>query len=434
MLRAAAWLVPLLAYALSAYRTVGFWDVGEMDVRPWMFHVVHPPGMPLYVLIGWIWSHGCAVGSVAWRMSMLSAVAMSFAAWCLARITYDLCGDELAACASSLLFAFGNVAWAVGTRADVHAVETAAFACAMWLWLRWFRTRTQAALDLAAFAFGLAIAIHPVGVWMLGGILVLLSARLHDLEWPSLLRAGAIGSVTALLPYAFVPHDVVLAGDVRLRGAFAGVPAFALTLYREEGGALALSFAGLVLAAKARDLRIAALVVAGVGSTIFALGFPEESDLSRYYLPLFAALAVCAGYALSFARRPLPRALAASLAALVVAWLLVAGRGFFHQPYDTRALDQSEMVLHATSSDAVLIATWVLAPTLEYRRDVDRALGGRILVSSWYGDVEDELPGWMAHRSVYVVGTPEGSITGYRLERLAAQTELYRVERTSSKP
>ncbi len=429
MTRFAAWLVPFAVYAMSAYRTVGYWDVGEMDVVPYMFRLAHPPGAPLYVLIGWLWSHAFPFGSVAWRMSMLSAVAMSLAAWCVSAVVRELCDDAWASLAAALIFAFGSVAWAVATRADVHALETAAFALTLWRWLCWYRSGSRVDLYVAAAALGAALAIHPVAMWMLPGILTLVVARLHERPLAPLFVAAGIALTLAIVPYAFLPRDVVFAAGIEVRGAFSSPAAFVSTLLRETNVALLLALAGVAVAWRRHDVRVPALLLSGIGSTIFALGFPDESDITRYYLPLFAVLAAASGYGIGRLRRRYVSFACYSLAAVAIVWMLVGGRGFFDQPYDTRALDESNAVLRSTPDDAVLVSTWELAPTLEYRRDVDRATGHRLIVSSWYGDVADRLGGWLARRPVYVVGTPEGSVTGFGLERVATQTDLYRVER-----
>ena len=117
--------VPLGVFAASAYRDAGFWDVGEMDTVPWILGIAHPTGFPAYVLIGWAWSHAVPLGSVAFRMSVLSALGASVAAWCVSRIVSDAWPEDAwLAAGCAWLFAFGLVVWTRATRAEVHALAT----------------------------------------------------------------------------------------------------------------------------------------------------------------------------------------------------------------------------------------------------------------------------------------------------------------------
>ncbi len=96
---ALAFAAPLALYVASAYRDVTYWDVGEMDTVPYILGIAHPPGLPLYTLLGWAFAHAVPFGSVAFRMSFLSALAMSVAAWFVFSIVVDLCDDSIAALA-----------------------------------------------------------------------------------------------------------------------------------------------------------------------------------------------------------------------------------------------------------------------------------------------------------------------------------------------
>lgn len=479
MRRAATWLAPLALYVVSAYHTAGYWDVGEMDTVPYILGIAHPPGLPLYTLIGWAFTHLLPFGSVAWRMSLLSAAAMSGAAWCIGAIVRELRRDETAALVAALLFAAGSVAWGVATRADVHALATLGFAATICLVMRWCRSASERDFFIAAVVFGITVAMHPIALCMLPGLIVVLIARLHETRTRTVAAGMVLAVVTAALPFVYLPlrsayvtvHGVdpvaalgmsgrafwdydhpatwagfralVVASDVDLNGAFhayasnaflAGVERTAALLLREYGLGLIAACAGLVVGLRRRDMRIATLVICALGSAVFAFGFRDESDVTRYDLPLFVAVAVLCGYAFSFVRGRIARGAAVAASGIVIAAMLVQSRVYFNQPRDHRALDQANAIIAATPDDAILVASWVLAPPLAYRTYVDHATGDRTIVPAWYGETADVLGQWMRRRPVYVVGTPEGSVDGFRLERLTALPDFYRVERATRRP
>ncbi|NNE09269.1 MAG: DUF2723 domain-containing protein, partial [Gemmatimonadetes bacterium] len=71
---ALAFFVPLLVYMITLAPSVAFWDAGEFIAAAYTLGVPHPPGTPLYVLLGRIASL-VPVGEVAVRVNALSAIA-----------------------------------------------------------------------------------------------------------------------------------------------------------------------------------------------------------------------------------------------------------------------------------------------------------------------------------------------------------------------
>ncbi len=474
----AAFGAPLILYAVTAHRFVGFWDVGEMDTVPYILGIAHPPGLPFYTLAGWVFSHALAFGPVAFRMSVFSALAMSIASWCVYAIVRELHGDAVPAVLAAWLFACGGVAWTVATRADVHAVEIALYATTLLLLLRWYRKPNRPRLYVTALTFGLAVAAHPVGLFLLPALLTLVIARLDETDGRPLLVASLIAVVSATIWLLYLPlrsayvtaahldpvaqlgvignafwdydHPMVPANffylvsaqDLDVAAGFHGYANggfsdalssfFALCAHEMTPLGLIAAAIGAFFAVRRRDVRIAALFIAAVSPALFALGFRDESDASRYFLPAFVVLASLAGYGLSGLANALVR-VPAHIAMLIVAGVLATTQPTISgQADDRRALDEANAVLQRTPDDAVIVASWTLSPALAYRAYVDRATGRRTIVPAWIGEIADRLDGWSARRPVFVVGTPEGSVRGFRLERLSAQPELYRVERTTA--
>jgi hypothetical protein len=472
---ALAFAAPLALYTATSYRDVTYWDVGEMDTVPWILGIAHPPGFPAYTLIGWVFAHAVPLGSVAFRMSLLSALAVSAAAWLVYRIVLDETEDRIAGLGAGWLFAAGLVTWTHATRAEVHALELAAFALTLFFALRWHRAPNSRDLFAGAFVFGTAVAIHPVALLMLPGLLMLAISRLHETQTPPLVAAAGIACVCAAAWYAYLPlrsayvnaHGLdplaayginggafwnyddpsTLAGFAALVGAegidvpsafqgythasfFTGAVGWAATAVHEFTlVGLFLAVLGAIRFWRSDPVRTVAFCLCAVASAAFAFGFADESDVQRYFLPSFFAIACFAGAGIAALRRYDRRiGVAGVVAALAcVVWLAGSQRFLFNQPFDDRARKDVTDVFQRTPNDAILIASWVLAPALAYTAYVQHAAGGRVVVSAWYGDEQDRLREWMARRPVYVVGTPEGSVPGLRLERLDARTELYRV-------
>ena len=76
----AAFAIPTAVYVASASHEPASWDTAELQGVPYILGISHPTGFPLFVLLGYLWSHVIAVGSVAFRMNAMSAVCLGVAA------------------------------------------------------------------------------------------------------------------------------------------------------------------------------------------------------------------------------------------------------------------------------------------------------------------------------------------------------------------
>jgi hypothetical protein len=473
--RALAFLVPLCIYAASARRDVWFWDTGEMDTVPWIAGIAHPTGFPAYVVVGFLFSHLVPFGPVAFRMSLMSALAMGVAAWFVARIVEDEGIDPWIAMGCGWIFAFGSIAWTLATRAEVHALAAAAIAVTICFALRWHRRGAPRDLYVTALAFGFGFAVHPVVGLLLPGLVLLSAARAREAEARHVLPRAALLSIAACavwflyLPLrsayvnahaldptrllgvsggAFWNYDdpsswrgfLALTGGAAfdpsgaLRAIFAAstyraLPAYAVQLYNEMTSfGVSMAIGGLVAGWMRDRLRTVALVLFGIVCVPFGLGFPPESDPHRYFLTSFLVLAVLCGDAAAWLARRLGswRAAPALVLVAICLALCVENRWIFGLAGDERARNVIVDVRQMTPRNAVIVANWNDAPALAYAAYVERSLGARIVDAAWLGDVVSELPGWMKSRPVYALGDGQGA-PGYKVAVVTRGLPLGRV-------
>jgi hypothetical protein len=95
-------------------------DAGELQYAGPLLALVHPTGQPLYVTLGYLWSHLIPFGSMAWRMNLLAAfsaaVGCAALTWLFAR-TY---GNRIVAMATGLTLGFGGALWGQAILADKY--------------------------------------------------------------------------------------------------------------------------------------------------------------------------------------------------------------------------------------------------------------------------------------------------------------------------
>jgi 4-amino-4-deoxy-L-arabinose transferase-like glycosyltransferase len=466
-------LIPLTIYLASAYHSVMYWDVGEMDTVPYILGIAHPPGFPLYTMIGWAFTHVVPFGSIAFRMSALSALAVAATCWFIWRIVVDARGDALAGLCAALLFAFGEDAWAHATRAEAHALVVLACVALLCFLLRWLERGRARDLYVCATVLGLGIAIHPVVALTLPGVIAAIVARAHETDPRVLRTATAIGCASAAVCFLYLPlrsayvnaehldpianygivgsafwnyDDPVVADNfvALVTGREIGIDAvrYGYTAYAYTRGVVrfvtlavgeltpigcVLALTGLIAMFRRSLTRAIVASTTLLAGTVFAFGFGAESDVDRYFLPAFVLLAIAAGEALASLPSARMHRAGVGFTALAVLYLLLTQPHFFNQPRDDRAARDAAEIVRATPDRAILIATWVIAPPLAYDAYVLRRTGARAIVPSWYGDQIDHIPDWVRVQPVFVAGTPEGSVPGYHLERMPTHAELYRV-------
>ena len=118
-------------YILTLAPTVLFADGGEFQFVPYILGIAHPTGYPLYLLLGWVWSHILPIGDVAYRMNLFSAlwaalavglsylVALRFINRAVTEI--GLLTVRLSAVIAALTFAVGETFWSQAVIAEVYS-------------------------------------------------------------------------------------------------------------------------------------------------------------------------------------------------------------------------------------------------------------------------------------------------------------------------
>jgi len=115
-------LASFLLYVFSAYPTVAAQDAGELILGPVGLGIVHPPGYPLYSLLGHLWSSLLPFGNLAFRINLFSAGMTALAVWGVFRLLRRTSGPWLAA---AVALAVGSVThiWDGAVTSEVYALN-----------------------------------------------------------------------------------------------------------------------------------------------------------------------------------------------------------------------------------------------------------------------------------------------------------------------
>lgn len=178
-------LIALITYALTIEPTVSFWDAGEYILTSSKLQVGHPPGAPLFQMLGAFFSLFALESSqIGMMLNMMSAVSSAFTIlfmfWTITILLRKLVGNSkelsknkaLAILGSGavggLAFTFTDSFWFNAVETEVYAMATLIMAIMFWLGLRWEQDmntpRGNKWLILISFIIGLSFGVHFMGL------------------------------------------------------------------------------------------------------------------------------------------------------------------------------------------------------------------------------------------------------------------------------
>lgn len=436
--RAAFWL-PLILFAASLTLYLSTLapglvrgDGGELQYRLATLGVPHPTGYPLYALAGWLWTKILPVGSVAWRINLISALCGAGAVTLVYAIVHRLVGRVLPALAGAVFLAASPTFWILSSITEVYALHAFFVALVLYLLLVWrdagpHRPRW---LLLISFVYGLSLSHHRTIILLAPAMLLFVLLETWRSHPGMRLRIGrrsvgslfllAVAFLAGLLPYVHVfiqqfhrgrtlrhaIYNVILGGDFAgFLGLRPDVARVAWELPRHEIGlmGLALALAGLAWLAWRRDRAAWLLGGALVTNLAFCLVY-RVPDIEDFALPTTLLLCILAGTAggwLSRRQHPTPAERPARRKvvrlALEVALLGVALLSFRHlgevragvAARDGGIEDRArELLAYPFEPGAAVIVDWELATAVVFLRDVEDAPREPRVIPARLGDAE----------------------------------------------
>jgi len=161
-------------------------DAGEFQFVPWLPGIAHPTGYPLYILLGWLWTHLVPVGEVAWRMNLLSAVFAAIAVgltYVISRQLLDITLPDTPAPARRITagvvattFAVTPTFWSQAIIAEVYALHTLFVVVILWLALKFRGPSSHRSGKFLASTFGLGLTHHLTTILLLPALVLFLWA------------------------------------------------------------------------------------------------------------------------------------------------------------------------------------------------------------------------------------------------------------------
>ncbi len=216
-------VIALVTYALTIEPTVSYWDCGEYISTAVKLEVGHPPGAPLFQMLGAFFAMFTSdLTQIAKMVNFMSALASAFTIlflfWSITILAKKMISnnkkplsnaDVIAILGSgvvgSLAYAFSDSFWFSAVEAEVYAMSSFLMALLFWLGLRWVeeldKPRGDKWLLLISFVVGLSFGVHILTLLVIPAIVMLYFFKTTK---KVTIKNFLIANVVAVLVLAFI--------------------------------------------------------------------------------------------------------------------------------------------------------------------------------------------------------------------------------------
>ena len=233
--------IATIVYFLTLENTVSWWDCGEYISTAYKLQVGHPPGAPLFQMIGRFFSLFAFgdVTKVALMINAMSALCSSFTIlflfWTitlLARKIWMKEGEnaplpnQVAVLASgvigALAYTFSDSFWFSAVEGEVYAMSSLFTAITFWAILKWEQVADEPYnyrwLILIAYLIGLSIGVHLLNLLCIPAVVyVVYFKKYKNVTFKGFVVAGIIAvALVGFIQVILVPAVVSLCGKFEL--------------------------------------------------------------------------------------------------------------------------------------------------------------------------------------------------------------------------
>ncbi len=228
-----AFLVSAVVYLLTIEPTASFWDCGEFITTATNLQVGHPPGAPVFMIMGRFFTIlGGSPHNAALMVNIMSALASAFTIlflfWSITHLARKLmppedqmtAGQMIAVIGSGLVgalaYAFSDTFWFSAVEGEVYATSSFLTALVFWAILQWENVADQPHanrwLIFIAYLVGLSIGVHLLNLLAIPAIVFVYYFKKYTVTNKGIFYA-LLASLVILggIMYVIIPGFVKLA-------------------------------------------------------------------------------------------------------------------------------------------------------------------------------------------------------------------------------
>ncbi|HPS13993.1 MAG TPA: DUF2723 domain-containing protein, partial [Prolixibacteraceae bacterium] len=222
-------LVAAITYLMTLEPRASFWDCGEFITTAFKFEVGHPPGAPLFMIIGRFFTLLGNSMSASFWMNVLSALASAFTIlflfWTITHLTKRLVsteneptmGEMITILGSGLIgalaYTFSDTFWFSAVEAEVYGTSSFFTAIVFWAILKWENVADEKHANrwiiLICYLAGLSIGVHLLNLLAIPAIVFIYYFKKYDVTKKGIAYAFIISCVIlGFILYGIIPGVV----------------------------------------------------------------------------------------------------------------------------------------------------------------------------------------------------------------------------------
>lgn len=239
LLGLAMFAIAFIVYILTLEPTTSWWDCGEYISTAYKLEVGHPPGAPLFQMLGRFFSL-FAFGNtqlVAYMINMMSALSSAltimFLFWTITMLGRKINGAEspskqqsygifAAGIIGALAYTFSDSFWFSAVEGEVYAMSSFFTALTFWAILKWERVADSPYayrwLILIAYLIGMSIGIHLLNLLAIPAVAYIVYFKKYKTpNFKGFAITGVISIVIlGFIMYFLMPLPLKLAGIMEI--------------------------------------------------------------------------------------------------------------------------------------------------------------------------------------------------------------------------
>jgi hypothetical protein len=184
-------IIAAITYISTAEPTASLWDCSEFILSAYKLEVGHPPGAPLFMMVGHLFTIFASPENVAFMVNVFSALCSAFTIlflfWSITHLTRRFVNRSISELSVSetvmiigsgvigaLVYTFSDTFWFSAVEGEVYAASSLMTALVFWAILKWEEQAVSQYADrwlvLIAYILGLSIGVHLLNLLVVPAI------------------------------------------------------------------------------------------------------------------------------------------------------------------------------------------------------------------------------------------------------------------------
>jgi len=227
-------LIAAVVYLMTIEPTASFWDCGEFITTAFTLQVGHPPGAPLFMIMGRIFTmFAGSTAQVPVMVNIMSGLASAFTIvflfWTITHLARRITApkeSELslpqmiavlgAGAVGALAYTFSDTFWFSAVEGEVYGTSSMFTALVFWCILKWENEADEKFANrwivLICYLIGLSIGVHLLNLLAIPAIVLVYYFRKYNTTRNGVIISLAISMfLVALIMFVLIPGIVIVA-------------------------------------------------------------------------------------------------------------------------------------------------------------------------------------------------------------------------------